>query len=66
MSYVVCLRVRVHKMIKHVITILNIFKFLEKIYVIYLRLVSLKTNLYTYTWTKFDEMITRAHISSYE
>jgi hypothetical protein len=53
-------------MIKHVITILNIFKFLEKIYVIYLRLVSLKTNLYTYTWTKFDEMITRAHISSYE
>jgi hypothetical protein len=44
MSYVVCLRVRVHKMIKHVITILNIFKFLEKIYVIYLRLVSYETH----------------------
>jgi hypothetical protein len=31
-------------MIKHVITILNLFNFLEKIYVIYLRLMSYKTH----------------------
>jgi hypothetical protein len=31
-------KVRVHKMIKHIITLSNLFNLLEKIYVIYLRL----------------------------
>jgi hypothetical protein len=35
-------RLRVHK-IKHIITLLNLFNLLEKIYVIYLRLMSYET-----------------------
>jgi hypothetical protein len=44
MSYAIRLRLRVYKMIKHVIIMLNLFNLLEKIYVIYLRLMSYETH----------------------
>jgi hypothetical protein len=36
-------RLRVHKMIKHITSLLDFFNILEKIYVIYLRLMSYET-----------------------